>query len=75
MNLKELKEWDKQHPDKFAKIVFVDGRILVGVLKDSYPGDPKYQGGGVQTNDYFYFLVNQKTEVFNVSDILTIEEA
>lgn len=75
MTLQELREWDELHPNQFVIIQFIDGSKKTGILKNMYPGDPQYPGGGVQTKDYFILEDKGINTAYNVSQIDTIEVA
>lgn len=75
MTLEELREWDNKHPNEFVIIQFVDGSKKTGILKNSYPGNPQYPGGGVQTEDYFMLENQLITTAYRVDSIDTIETA
>lgn len=72
MTLYELREWDERHPNQFLIIQFIDGSKKQGILKNMYPGDPQYPGGGVQTEDYFMLEDKGINTAYRVNQIDTV---
>lgn len=76
MNLFELREWDKAHPNTYVKVIFKDDTEIIGRIYGIYPANPQHPSGLAEYKvDYFTFTntVDETTKPYPISEIADLQ--